>query len=131
MKDKKIIIILIIQLVVFTSVIFISSRIMVKNNLSWGMLGMSDKERLAFNKKFEQYGGNEVRGSVVQDLMTQIIAINMEDTEIGVSVEFDDRDYGFKPSNIKIIPSKIYTVTFVYSRGIIDKVIIKTNNVAQ
>lgn len=89
---------------------------------------MSDQEKQIFNQKFEDYAGQNVRGSTVKSLISAVIANNAtyseeEDKKITVNNTSDDSSLSQQRNGIKSTAK--YKVDLGYSKGLVHTITIE------
>ena len=133
MKNKVMLPIAIIQLIIFIGVILFIY------NYNAAMIFISsphhqEQEKIGANQMFTQYGGEKVRGTVLQDLISKIILVNADndDETPQITVNFDGKcKTGAEIEAIKIKLSATYKVDFTYKSGVVSEVIITSSDAVE
>ena len=89
---------------------------------------MSDQQKQIFNQKFEDYAGQNVRGSTVKSLISAVIANNAtysEEADKKITVNGKDDDSSLSSTRNGIKNTTKYKVDLGYANGLVHTITIE------
>ena len=128
---------LIIAGAILLSILLISLGLVVYNQAknTIGSINLDQQQKQAFNAKFENYQGDNLLGTKVNEMFQLVISSNQAETDansgatIEVTVDSDKKIDAIGLVSGKrafVTPGKKYDVTFGYNQGIVSTITVVT-----